>query len=44
MADETEARNLQRMDELDFAGWNGADWDGVFTRCHTDDVLVDVRG
>ena len=31
MADETVARNLQRMDELDFAGWNQADWEGVFT-------------
>ena len=44
MADETVERNLQRMDELDFAGWNEADWEGVFTRDHTDDVLVDVHG
>ena len=44
MADETVARNLQRMDELDFAGWNKADWAGVFTRYHTDDVLVDLHG
>ena len=44
MADETVARNLQRMDELDFAGWNKADWEGVFTRHHTDDVLVEVHG
>jgi uncharacterized Rossmann fold enzyme len=42
--DETVARNLQRMDELDFAGWNEADWEGVFTRYHTDDVLVEVHG
>jgi hypothetical protein len=26
VADETVERNLQRMDELDFAGWNEADW------------------
>src|SRR5437879_13835479 len=44
MADEPVARNLQRMDELDFAGWNQADWEGVFTRYHTDDVVVDVHG
>ena len=40
MADESVAHNLERMAELDFAGWNGADWEGVFTRYHTDDVLV----
>ena len=44
VADETVERNLQRMDELDFAGWNEADWEGVFTRNHADDVLVDVHG
>ena len=44
MVDEAVARNLQRMDELDFAGWNQADWEGVFTHYHTDDVLVDVHG
>ena len=44
MADQTVERNLQRMDELDFAGWNEADWEGLFTRYHTDDVLVDVHG
>ena len=44
VADETVVRNLQRMDELDFSGWNDADWEGVFTRNHTDDVLVDVHG
>jgi len=32
------------MDELDFAGGNQADWEGVFTRYHADDVLVDVHG
>ena len=47
MADESVAHNLERMDELDFAGWNGADWEGVFTRYHTDDVWIrrlDLRG
>jgi len=44
VADEAVAHNLEPMDELDFAGWNRADWEGVFTRYHTDDVLVDVHG
>jgi hypothetical protein len=44
VADETVETNLQSMDDLDFKGWNGADWEGVFARCHTDDVLVDVHG
>jgi hypothetical protein len=44
VADDTVADNLERMDELDFAGWNQADWAGVFTRYHTDDVLVEVHG
>jgi hypothetical protein len=44
MADDEVARNPQTMDELDFTGWNQADWEGVFARCHTDDVLVDVHG
>jgi hypothetical protein len=44
VADETVTRNLQRMDELDFAGWNEADWEVVFTRYHTDDVRVEVHG
>ena len=44
MADDEVARNLQSMDELDFTGWNQADWQGVFARYHTDDVLVDVHG
>ena len=38
------ARNLQGMDELDFTGWNGADWEGVFARCHADDVVLQLRG
>jgi hypothetical protein len=29
VADESVAQNLERMGELDFAGWNGADWEGV---------------
>ena len=44
MAIETVERNLQGMDELDFAGWNEADWDGVFSRYHTQDVLVEMHG
>jgi uncharacterized Rossmann fold enzyme len=44
MADDEVTRNLQSMDELDFIGWNAADWDGVFARHHTDDVLVDMHG
>jgi hypothetical protein len=44
MGDDAVARNLDSMDELDFTGWNGADWEGAFARCHTEDVLVDVQG
>lgn len=44
MASETVTRNLNGMDELDFEGWNGADWGGVFSHYHTDDVLVDLKG
>ena len=44
MADDEVTRNLKGMDELDFVGWNSADWHGVFARYHTDDVLVDVHG
>ena len=44
MADDEVTRNLEGMDELDFTGWNGADWHGVFAHYHTDDVLVDVDG
>jgi hypothetical protein len=42
--DDAVDRNLEGMDELDFVGWNNADWTGVFTRYHTDDVLVDWQG
>jgi hypothetical protein len=41
MADDEVTRNLKGMDELDFVGWNSADWHGVFAHYHTDDVLVD---
>jgi hypothetical protein len=44
MADDEVTRNLEGMDELDFTGWNGADWNGVFAHYHTNDVLVDVHG
>ena len=44
MADNTVMHNLERMAELDFTGWNRADWEGVFARHHTDDVLVEVHG
>jgi hypothetical protein len=44
LASESVAHNPGQVDELDFAGWNGAGWEGVFTRYHTDDVLVDVHG
>jgi hypothetical protein len=36
--------NLKGMDDLDFAGWNNADWHGVFAQHRTDDVLVDWKG
>jgi len=44
MADDEVTRNLNSMDDLDFTAWNGADWNGLFARCHTDDVIVDVHG
>ena len=44
MTDKLVAHNPRRMDELDFAGWNGGDREGVFTRYHSEDVLVDVHG
>jgi hypothetical protein len=36
--------NLKRMDDLDFIGWNNADWQGVFAHHHTKDVKVDWKG
>ncbi len=41
---ETVKANLKAMDELDFVGWNDADWHGVFAQYHTDDVFVDWKG
>jgi hypothetical protein len=44
MSDDKVGLNLKGMDELDFIGWNGADWRGVFAHYHTDDVYVDWKG
>src|SRR4051794_807215 len=44
MAGDEVTRNLQGMDELDFNGWNRADWHGAFAHRHTDDVVVEVKG
>jgi hypothetical protein len=44
MPDDRVQSNLKGMDDLDFDGWNNADWDGVFAHHHTDDVLVDWKG
>src|SRR6185312_8162839 len=44
MPDDQVQSNLKGMDDLDFDGWNNADWDGVFAHHHTDDVLVDWKG
>ena len=44
MSDEQVQANLKAMDDLDFIGWNNADWDGVFAHHHTDDVYVDFKG
>jgi hypothetical protein len=44
MQDDQAQANLKGMDDLDFDGWNKADWDGVFTDHHTEDVLVDWKG
>ena len=41
MSDDHVQNNLKGMDDLDFTGWNNADWDGVFADHHTDDVLVE---
>ncbi len=40
--DQVEA-SLKGMDDLDFSGWNNADWNGVFAVHHTHDVLVDWK-
>lgn len=44
MQDNKTERNLTGMDDLDFIGWNNADWNGVFAHHHTNDVLVDWKG
>ena len=44
MTDDQVSRNLTSMEELDFKGFNAADWHGTFARYHTDDVLVEVHG
>lgn len=44
MSDDQVEKNLQGMDDLDFDGWNTADWNGVFAHHHTEDVLVDWKG
>src|SRR6185312_10621511 len=44
MAEEQVGRNTKGMDDLDFDGWNKADWNGVFADHHTSDVLVDWKG
>ncbi|MEZ5123293.1 MAG: hypothetical protein R2736_17240 [Solirubrobacterales bacterium] len=44
MAHDQVAANLEGMDDLDFTGWNNADWHGVFAHHHTDDVYVDWKG
>jgi hypothetical protein len=36
--------HLKAMDDLDFEGWNNADWQGVFAHQHTDDVYVELKG
>ena len=44
MAEAEVEGNLKGMDDLDFVGWNNADWQGVFADHHTNDVIVDWRG
>ena len=44
MSDDQVEANLKGMDDLDFVGWNEADWHGVFARQHTHDVVVDFNG
>ena len=44
MSDDQVKANLEAMDDLDFNGWNNADWHGVFAHRHTDDVYVDMKG
>ncbi|WP_127507614.1 hypothetical protein [Actinoplanes solisilvae] len=44
MADDDVTGNLKKMDDLDYRAWNEADWPGLFTDLHTDDVQVFVNG
>jgi hypothetical protein len=44
MHDDQVDAHLKSMNDLDFVGWNNADWNGVFARQHTDDVFVDFKG
>ena len=44
MTEDQVKANLKAMDDLDFDGWNNADWHGVFAHQHTDDVVVDFKG
>ena len=44
MQDDQVKNNLKGMDDLDFIGWNKADWHGVFAEQHTDDVVVEMKG
>jgi hypothetical protein len=44
MQEDQVSKNLNGMDNLDFVGWNKADWNGVFAHQHTPDVLVEVKG
>ena len=44
MAEDQVRANLRGMDDLDFIGWNNADWNGVFAHHHTADVVVDWKG
>jgi len=44
MQDDQVRSNLNGMDDLDFTGWNNADWNGVFAHHHTGNVFVDWKG
>jgi hypothetical protein len=44
MTEDQVKANLKAMDDLDFVGWNNADWHGVFAHHHADDVFVDFKG
>ena len=38
MSQDLVTAKLKGMDDLDFTGWNNADWQGVFAHHHTEDV------